>query len=55
MREEIEKPEKERRETENTFIDGVRGNIIDVDCDAGGERGYEQIKEDITIICIYMI
>lgn len=24
MREEIEKPEKERRETENTFIDGVR-------------------------------
>ncbi|MCW7072456.1 MAG: hypothetical protein OCU20_00930 [Methanophagales archaeon] len=54
MREEIEKPEKERRETENTFIGGVRGNIIDVDCDAGRERGYEQIKEDITIICTYM-
>ena len=55
MREELEKPEKEKGETENTFIDGVRSNIIDVDCDAGRERGYEQIKEDITIICTYII
>ena len=53
MREELEKPEKEKGETENTFIDGVRGNIIDVDCDAGKERGLKDYEKEIIITCTY--
>ncbi len=55
MREEIEKPEKEKGECENTFIDGIRGNIIDVNCDAGKERGWKEYEEDITITCTYTV
>ena len=53
IREELEKPEKEKGETENTFIDGVRGNIIDVDCDAGKERGLKDYEKEIIITCTY--
>lgn len=55
MREKIEKPEKEKGGCENTFIDGIRGNIIDVDCDAGKERGWKDYEEEITITCTYTV
>ena len=45
-----EKPEKEKSETENIFIDGIRGNIIDVDCDAEC-KGYMEVVKDATITC----
>jgi len=51
MREVYEKPEKEKGETENTFVDGIRGNIMDVDCDYGKWPGYGAIEEDIKFTC----
>lgn len=53
VKEVYEDPEKEKGECENTFIDGIRGQIIDVDCDYGRWPGYGAIEEDITITCTY--
>ena len=50
MKEEYEKPEKEKDETDDVFIDGIRGNIIDVDCDAKC-TGYVEVTKDATITC----
>ena len=55
VKHEIEEPEKEKGEYENTFIDGTRGNILDVDCEVSSEEGYGSLdlREDVTTTCTY--
>lgn len=55
VRNKIEKPEKEKGEFENTFIDGIRGNIMDVDCEVSSEEGYgsSDLRKDVTTTCKY--
>lgn len=51
MRRVYEKPREELDETEKIFIDGIRGEILAVDCDYGRWKGYGAIEEDIEITC----